>query len=80
VYREGLSFVEGLPEKTLSDFALTYLQQEPRVRQLAEQVAASGLDFAIDVRELLLRGGVRAATEATATPPASPVKTAYPIG
>jgi len=62
VYREGLAFVEGLPDTTLSDFALTYLQQEPRVRFLASQVVASGLACASDVEQLLLRGGVRAAT------------------
>lgn len=73
VYREGLAFVEGLPDTTLSRFALTYLQQEPRVRLLARQVAASGLDFASDVSELLMRGGVRAAT-VIHSPVNSPVK------
>jgi len=66
VYREGLAFVEGLPDASLATFALTYLQQEQRVRSLAAQVAASGLSFAADVEALLLRGGVRAATEAAA--------------
>ena len=79
VYREGLSFVEGLPEQTLSDFALTYLQQEPRVRLLAKQVASSGLSFASEVESLLLRGGIRAATIAVATPPQSPMKANSPI-
>jgi len=77
VYREGLSFVEGLPSNTLPEFALTYLRQEPKVRQLANLVKASGLDFAADVSALLLSGGVRAATEATTTattPPPSPLR------
>jgi len=65
VYREGLAFVEGLPESHVADFAFTYLQEEQRVRALASQVAASGLEFATDVETLLLRGGVRAAAEAS---------------
>ena len=66
VYREGLAFVEGLPDASLAEFAYTYLRQEQRVRALAAQVAASGLSFAKDVEALLLRGGVRAAAEESA--------------
>jgi len=64
VYREGLAFVEGLPQQQLAEFAFNYLQQERRVRELAKQVAAAGLPFSAEVEKLLLAGGVRAATEA----------------
>jgi len=69
VYREGLAFVEGLPEASLAKFALSYLQQEHRVRALADAVKASGQPYAADVESLLLRGGVRVAAESAATKP-----------
>mmetsp|Transcript_10638 Transcript_10638/g.20553 ORF Transcript_10638/g.20553 Transcript_10638/m.20553 type:complete len:714 (-) Transcript_10638:526-2667(-) len=63
VYREGLSYTEGLAEGRLAEFALTYLKQEQHVRALAAQVVASGVPHARDVEALLLRGGIRAAAE-----------------
>lgn len=63
VYREGLSFVNHLPDARLPTFALAYLQQEHRVRELANQVATSSLVAKDEVKDLLLRGGVRAAAE-----------------
>ncbi|KOO34829.1 glu leu phe val dehydrogenase [Chrysochromulina tobinii] len=67
VYREGLTFVNSVPDSALPSFALAYLQQEQRVRALAAEVAKSGHDFAPEVSRLLLQGGVRAAAEEAAT-------------
>jgi len=63
VYREGLHFIEALPDSHLVEFAFKYLNQERRVRLLVEQVAKSGLDFAPEVEQLLRHGGVRSAAE-----------------
>ena len=63
VYREGLAYVSGIPDNTLPQVCLRYLQEEQRVRELAEEVGASGMENASSVRELLLQGGVRAAVE-----------------
>jgi len=72
VYREGLSFVEGLSDERLPAFALQYLQQEEVVRTLAKQVAAHAAPWASHVEARLLRGGVRTAAEqADAAPRAS---------
>lgn len=66
VYREGLAFVEGMPDQRLPAFALAYLEQEQHVRGLAGAVAKSGQPFAPEVEALLLRGGVRVAAEVAA--------------
>ena len=66
VYREGLAFVEGMPDQRLPAFALAYLEQEQHVRGLAGAVAKSGQPFAPEVEALLLRGGVRVAAEMAA--------------
>jgi glutamate dehydrogenase len=66
VYREGLAFVRAMPDSRLPSFALAYLQQEQRVRQLAKDVASSGMDFSSEVEALLLKGGVRIAAEEAA--------------
>ena len=63
VYREGLQFVAGVPDATLPELSVRYLQQEQRVRELAEEVGASNMENAEHVRRLLLQGGVRAAVE-----------------
>ena len=62
-YREGLAFVEGLPDEGLAAYAQAYLQGEKRTRELSALVAAAGLACGPDVEMLLMRGGVRAATE-----------------
>jgi len=67
VYREGLAFVEGMPESRLPIFALSYLEEEQTVKSLADTVAASGLDYAPEVEALLLKGGVRVAAAERAT-------------
>ena len=46
------------PNPTLRD-----MQEEKRVRELAEELGASGLENAEQMKELLLQGGVRAAVE-----------------
>jgi len=61
VYREGLAFVEALPDERLPVFALSYLEEEQHVKDLADAVAASGQGFASQVETLLLNGGVRVA-------------------
>ena len=80
VYREGLAFVEGLPDSSLAAFAQAYLKGEQRTRELTAMVAAAGLSFGPDVETLLMKGGVRAATEGILAqaklveqPPAYPV-------
>ena len=41
VYREGLSFVSQIPDERLPHFALSYLQQEQRIRDIAHAVRAA---------------------------------------
>jgi len=62
-YREGLAFVEGLPDGTLAQYASAYLSGEQRTRELAAKMGAAGLSFSAEVEALLMKGGVRAATE-----------------
>jgi len=68
VYREGLAFVESLPEDGLADYAMSYLKGEQRAKELSAMVAAAGLACGAEIEALLLKGGVRAATEAFLTP------------
>jgi glutamate dehydrogenase len=63
VYREGLSYVEGLTDTGLSELATSYLRERTRVRNYADAVLASDLDDKQRIAELLLQGGVRAAVE-----------------
>jgi len=63
VYREGLAFVEALPKKGLVDYALSYLKGEQRAKELSAMVAAAGISCGAEIEALLLKGGVRAATE-----------------
>ena len=63
VYREGLAFVEGLPNDGLATFAQAYLRGEQHTRELSALVAAANLSFGSEVMELLMKGGVRAAAE-----------------
>jgi len=65
VYREGLAFVEALPDTALANYALAYLRGEQRARDLTAKLAAANLgSFGTEVEALLMKGGVRAATEA----------------
>jgi len=63
VYREGLHFVESLPDEGLAEFARSYLDGEQHAQKLAALVATAGLKFGPEVEKLLLKGGVRAATD-----------------
>jgi len=66
VYREGLAFVEGMPDARLPAYSHAYLEQEQRVTALAHAVAVSGHAFGAEVSKLLLKGGVRVAAERAA--------------
>jgi len=66
VYREGLVYVESMPDARLPVFALAYLEEEQRVGGLAAEVAKSGHGFSSEVETLLLQGGVRVAAERAA--------------
>ena len=61
VYREGLAFVEGLPNDGLATFAQAYLRGEQHTRELSALVAAANLSFGSEVMELLMKGGGAAA-------------------
>lgn len=65
VYREGLDYIQALPDESLAPIAFKYLQQEEKVFGLIEKVQGSGMDAeSIEkVSQLLLRGGVRAGVE-----------------
>ena len=65
-HREGLTFIEAMPDARLPAFSLAYLEEEQRVAKLADAGAASGHSYAPEVEALLLQGGVRVAAEATA--------------
>jgi len=62
-YREGLAFVEALPDHSLADYARAYLRGEQKARELTALVAGAGLSFGKEIEQLLMKGGVRAATE-----------------
>ena len=66
VYREGLTFVESMPDSRLPTFGLAYLEEEQHVQRLAAEVAGSGHLYAPEVEKLLLKGGVRVAAEKAA--------------
>lgn len=81
-YREGLSFVEALPDRNLAEYAQAYLRGEKKARELAALVGSAGLSFGAEVAELLMKGGARAATEGllmSAKAARSSQQTAYPV-
>jgi len=81
-YREGLSFVEALPDSNLAEYAQAYLRGEKKARELAALVSSAGLSFGAEVAELLMKGGARAATEGllmSAKAARSSQQTAYPV-
>jgi len=59
VYREGITYLEDLPQEALCHLALTYLRSEKVVRDLIEEVRASGLASSDQLAELLELGGAR---------------------
>ena len=88
VYREGLTFVEALPDSNLATYSECYLRGERRTRELADRIAAAGLqDAGAEVHALLMKGGVRAAAEMEMMKSTSSARTGaadttapYPIG
>jgi glutamate dehydrogenase len=61
VYKEGLEFVAQISDGALGEVALQYLTQEQRVNELIEEVELSGVKHSAEIKELLLKGGIRAA-------------------
>lgn len=61
VYKEGLEFVAQISDGALGEVALQYLTQEQRVNELIEEVESSGVKHSAEIKELLLKGGIRAA-------------------
>jgi glutamate dehydrogenase len=61
VYREGIDYLEPLSDGPLVERVKAWLLAEEEVVRLAGQVAASGIDGAERIADLLRRGGTRAA-------------------
>jgi glutamate dehydrogenase len=65
VYREGINFIEGLPEASLANLGFKYLRQEQRVQDLASTLEGTEMpdDQKKEIIDLLFRGGIRAGVE-----------------
>lgn len=61
VYREGLDWLESMPDASIVGLAERYLIEEARIRDLVEQVRGSNLEQRERIAILLERGGVGAA-------------------
>ncbi|OQR89545.1 NAD-specific glutamate dehydrogenase, partial [Thraustotheca clavata] len=61
VYREGLQYVESLPESNLANIAVSYLKQEKKVHALVGELEASNLAHREEIADLLIRGGSKMA-------------------
>lgn len=59
VYREGIAYLEDLPQAALRELALSYLQGERIVRNLIQEVRASNLLSSEQLAEILELGGAR---------------------
>ena len=59
VYREGISYLEDLPQAAMRELTLTYLRGERIVRNLINEVRASNLDSSEQLAEILELGGAR---------------------
>lgn len=62
VYREGITYLEDLPQASLQELAITYLAGERSISQLVAQVETSGLPDAQRICQLLELGGARTLT------------------
>lgn len=62
VYREGMTYLEDLPEEALHELATTYLAGERKISELVAQVESSGLPDADRISQLLELGGARTLT------------------
>ena len=60
VYKEGLDYIDSLPDATLASIALSYLESEKQVTRLTELLEASDLAEKDEIAALLSRGGTRA--------------------
>jgi len=65
LYREGITFVESLPQDRLAAFALKYIEEEKRVQELIGTVHEMQIDDSAKqhVIKLLQRGGVRSSLD-----------------
>ncbi|MCA9776733.1 MAG: hypothetical protein KC800_08460, partial [Candidatus Eremiobacteraeota bacterium] len=59
VYREGITYLEDLPNEALCELVLTYLRGESVVRELIEEVKGSALSSSDKLIRLLEYGGAR---------------------
>jgi glutamate dehydrogenase len=59
VYREGITYLEDLPNEAMSELALTYLRGESVVRDLIDEVRSSNLHCSEKLVQLLEYGGAR---------------------
>ncbi len=62
VYREGITYLEDLPQEALQELATTYLAGERSISALVAQVASSQLPDAKRISQLLELGGARTLT------------------
>ena len=60
VYREGLDYIDSLPDATLAQIAMSYLESEKEVSRLTAVISSSDLAEKDAIVELLSRGGTRA--------------------
>ena len=59
VYKEGLAFIEAMPDASLSAVAFDYLESENRISALIEEINASDIENKDAIVDLLTRGGAR---------------------
>lgn len=65
LYREGINFIESLPEENLAEFAVRYIEEEKRIQELIGRVDEVSFEDSAkqDVIQLLRRGGVRSSLQ-----------------
>ena len=71
VYREGVEFVDRVPEDRLGQFCIEYFRVEQEAEGLVTQVVDAGLPGAQRIAELLRAGGARAALTMNEAQPTS---------
>jgi glutamate dehydrogenase len=60
VYREGLGYLEEMPDQAIADLALRYLESEMALAGMLEQLSGSDLPDRERIADLLREGGTRA--------------------
>jgi glutamate dehydrogenase len=63
VYREGISWLEHLPDAAVVQTVQVYLEQEHRLSEILEEVAASGLPARETILKILHMSGTRTLTQ-----------------